>query len=84
MDNDRLYSFTVRTLYLVALILNGAVLWDQSAETETGQRMRANLRRFKTDVTERVRASRDLRAAESWVIWEAMNILSDEDTNHAD
>jgi nicotinamide riboside transporter PnuC len=84
MDDDRLYSFTVRTLYLVALLLNGAVLWDQTRDTDTGRKIRATLKAFRADVTGRVRAAQDLRAAESWVIWEAMNILNEGDTTDAD
>jgi hypothetical protein len=84
MDDDRLYSLTVKTLYLVALLLNATVIWDQTRDTEAGQKMRATFSRFGSDVTSRVRAARDLRAAESWVVWEAMTILNEGEATDAD
>lgn len=81
MDDDRLYSFTVRTLYLVALVLNSAVIWEQTKDTETGKKLRENWERFRTDTMDRVRSAQDLKAAESWVVWEAMTILEEETPN---
>jgi hypothetical protein len=83
MDDDRLYSFTVRTLYLVALVLNSAVIWEQTKDTETGKKLRDGWERFRTDTMDRVRSAQDLKAAESWVVWEAMTIL-EEGTPNAD
>ena len=84
MDDDRLYSLTVRTLYLVALLLNATVIWEQSKDTESAKKFRASWQKLREDITSRVRAAQDLRAAESWVIWEAMNILTEEGTENAD
>ena len=84
MNDDRLYSFTVRTLYLVALVLNGAVLWDQTRDTEPGRRIRAGLARFRASIAEQIEQARNVRAAESWVVWEAMNILTDQEQTDAD
>ena len=78
MDDDRLYSLTVKTLYLVALLLNATVIWEQTKDTETGKKLREGWQQVRKDVTERLRAAQDLRAAESWVVWEAMTILEEE------
>lgn len=84
MDDDRLYSLTVKTLYLVALLLNATVIWEQTKDTESGKKLRDGWQKFRDDITSRVRAAQDLRVAESWVIWEAMNILTEEGTENAD
>jgi hypothetical protein len=84
MDDDRLYSFTVKTLYLVAVLLNATVIWEQTKDTESGKKIRASWQKLREDITSRIRAAHDLRAAESWVIWEAMNILTEEGTENAD
>lgn len=82
MEDDRIYSFTVRTLYLVALVLNGAVIWDQARDTDFGRRVRSTLAQARETAMGRLTAAKNLRAAESWVVWEAMNIL--EGTTDAD
>lgn len=84
MDDDRLYSLSVKTLYLVALLLNATVIWEQTRDTESGKKIREKWQTFRDDITSRVRSAQDLRAAESWVIWEAMNILTEEGTENAD
>ena len=84
MDDDRLYSITVRTLYLVALVLNATVIWEQTKDTDTGKKLRDAFKRFRDDVTDRIRTAQELRNDESWVVWEAMNILTEETTPDAD
>ena len=83
MDDDRLYSLTVKTLYLVALLLNATVIWEQTKDTETGKKMREGFTRFRTDLFAKMREAQELKAAESWVVWEAMTIL-EEGTTSAD
>jgi hypothetical protein len=78
MDDDRLYSLTVKTLYLVALLLNATVIWEQTKDTETGKQLRDGFGRFRDELTAKFRAAQELRAAESWVVWEAMTILEEE------
>lgn len=81
MDDDRLYSLSVKTLYLVALLLNATVIWEQTKDTETAKKLRKKWAEAREEVTTKLRAARDLRAAESWVIWEAMTILEEGTTN---
>jgi len=83
MEDDRLYSLTVKTLYLVALLLNATVIWEQTQDTETGKKLREGFTKFREELTSKFRAAQELRAAESWVVWEAMTIL-EEGTPSAD
>lgn len=77
MDDDRLYSITVKTMYLVALLLNGAVLWDQTASTTAGVALRKHLAAVKAATVGRMQAAAELQKQTSWVIHEAQGIVAD-------
>ena len=79
---ERVYRWTVRTLYVVALSLNAVLIWEQVKDAPEVEAARARLDRWRRRVTERLDAARAQRAAESWVVWEALNIL--EEANDAD
>lgn len=79
---ERIYRWTVRTLYVVALSLNAVLIWEQVKDSPEVSAMRTRFSRWQSRIGERIDAARAQRAAESWVVWEALNIL--EEANDAD
>lgn len=74
---ERVYRWTVRTLYVVALSLNAILIWEQVKDAPEVVAARTRVARWKQNVSDRLDAAHRQRVAESWVIWEALNILED-------
>lgn len=79
---ERIYRWTVRTLYVVALTLNAVMLYEQLKDSPELVAVRGRVDRWRARVSDKLDAARLQRAAESWVVWEALTIL--EDANNAD
>ncbi len=77
---ERIYRLTVRTLYVVALALNAVIIWDQVKTTPEGKAIADRFNNAKTKTLGKMRAAKELRDAESWVVFEAMTILEEEGT----
>jgi hypothetical protein len=75
---ERLYRYTVRTLYIVALALNAIIIWDQVKTTPEGQALAGRFEKAKAKTLGKMKAAKDLKAAENWVVFEAMTILEEE------
>ena len=77
---ERIYRLTVRTLYVVALALNAVIIWDQVKTTPEGKAISDRFNAVKAKALHKMRAAKELRDAESWVVFEAMTILEEEGT----
>lgn len=77
---ERLYRLTVRTLYVVALTLNAVIIWDQVKTTPEGKAIAERFANAKAKAVGRWRDAKNLKAAENWVVFEAMTILEEEGT----
>ena len=77
---ERLYRYTVRTLYVVALTLNAVIIWDQVKTTPEGKAMAERFAKAKAKAVTQWRNAKNLKAAENWVVFEAMTILEEEGT----
>jgi hypothetical protein len=78
---ERLYRLTVRTLYVIALALNAVIVYEQVKETEEGKALAARWGKMKDKALRQYRDAKNLRAAENWVVFEAMTILEEEGTS---
>lgn len=76
---ERVYRWTVRTLYVVALSLNAVLIWEQVKDTPEVDALRSRFTRARRRLDDRLSAARRQRAAESWVVWEALTILEEAD-----
>lgn len=76
---ERLYRYTVRTLYIVALALNAVIIYEQVKQTEEGKALTARWERTKERALARYNEAKNLRTAENWVVFEAMEILKEEE-----
>jgi hypothetical protein len=77
---ERLYRYTVRTLYIIALALNAVIIWDQVKTTPEGKALGERFSTAKAKALGKLKAAKDLRDAESWVLFEAMTILEENGT----
>lgn len=74
---ERVYRWTVRTLYIVALTLNAVLIYEQVKDSPEMTAIRARVDGWRSTAVERRNALRRRRAEESWVVWEALNILEE-------
>ena len=75
---ERLYRYTVRTLYVVALTLNAIIIWDQVKTTPEWKELANRFAKGQEKAIQRYRDAKKLKAAENWVVFEAMTILEEE------
>ena len=82
-SNDaRLYRWTIRGLYLTALVLNAWVLWDQVKDSPEGQAMQQRAQRAMDRLTRPVKEQALFRKAANAVVFEAVTIVEESADGH--
>ena len=77
-DDDasvRLYRWTIRGLYLTALVLNAWVLWDQVKDSPEGVAVRQRAQQMGDKITQPIRDRQHFRRAANAVVYEAVTIV---------
>lgn len=74
---EKVYRWTVRTLYVVALTLNAVLIYEQVKDSPEVTAVRARVDRWRARFADRVDEARRQRADEAWVVWEALTILEE-------
>jgi len=86
MDDDqhsmKVYRWTIRGLYLTALVLNAWVLWDQVKDSPEGVMIRTRAQVVADRVMAPVRDQQMFRKAANAVVFEAVTIV--EESHHDD
>ena len=81
MDDDqhsmRVYRWTIRGLYLTALLLNAWVLWDQVKDSPEGIAIRQRAQAAADRVMAPVREQQMFRKAANAVVYEAVTIVEE-------
>lgn len=75
---DAVYKWTVRSLYLVAIVLNLVVVWDGMKSTDEGRRVQHTMNQWKQKLTEPARLRRQFRKEANRVVLDAMLIVDAE------
>ena len=81
--DDRLYRWTVRGLYVLAIGLNVWILWDQVRDSPEGVALRAKASGLRDAVSQPWRDRQHFRRNANRVIYEATTIV-EEGENDAD
>lgn len=74
-DDDRLYRWTIRSLYIVAIGLNVWLLWDQMKDGPEAQMAKAQLVRWKDQALKPMRDRQMFRKHANRLLYEATEIV---------
>jgi len=74
---DNVYRWTVRTLYLFAIVINLYVLIESMKDTPEGQKMLLRLEKLRDDLQRPIKQRKKDRLEANKVILEAMQIVEE-------
>jgi hypothetical protein len=77
LGDDRLYTWTIRTLYTLAIALNVWILWDQVKDSPEGQAITRHVSETWEKLSGPVREAQMFRRHANRVIFEAQTIVEE-------
>ena len=81
-DEDRIYRWTIRTLYAVALLLNAWILWDQVRDTPEAEQLQLRIEALKARALSPFHDRSVFRKQANEVIYEAITVVEGKTDDH--